>query len=142
MGLYLDGITWPAEIVEGSLKLTGDILNGDNSGRLQGSKAMYLEYSGTFYNYEFDIIRGRTCTDAVWDNLFRALTNPVNNHTMRLPFDQGTLRQTVYIAKVARTLRRQKDSGNKWEPTLAVQVVAMRAAWPAGGSLRGYTRGV
>lgn len=142
MSIKIDGIIWPVNWVADSVKISADILNGDNSGRMQGSKNMYLEYVGTFYNVEGQIIRGKNCTNAQWDALFETLTDPINQHTLEFPYKQGYMTQLVYIASVNRTLKKQDQHTNKWQSTIDVKFVAMRSMRMAGSSLKGYKAGV
>ena len=139
--IKIDNKNFNAEWVASSFEQTADILNGDNSGRLQGSKSMYLEYVGTFFNTSGQIRRQKTCTDAEWDNLYLTLANPKNDHTVVLPFGQGNLTTEVYIAKVTRKLIMQTNSRNVWESVYEVTYTAMDSQWLAGGSLTGYSGG-
>ena len=115
--IKIDGIFYNVEWVRKSLKLTADILNGENSGRLQGTGDMYLDYVGTFLNYTGQIHRSANCTDAEWNNLFLVLANPVNKHTVVFPFGNQKMGQDIYISKVERTLIKVDEDGNgeKWD---------------------------
>lgn len=138
--ITVDGINYNAEWVKG-LEQIADILNGDNSGRLQGTKSMYLEYVGTFFNTNGQIRRNSACTDSEWDRLFLTLANPKNDHTVVIPFGQGTLTTEIYISKVKRKLIKEKEGRKIWEPVYEVTYTAMDSQWPAGSSLKGYSGG-
>lgn len=140
--ITIDGKAYNAEWVSNSLEQTADILNGDNSGRLQGNKSMFLEYIGTFFNTGAQIHRSVTCTDAEWDSLYLALANPINSHTVVLPFGQGKLTTDIYISKVKRKLLLQKNGRNVWDKVYEVTFTAIDSQWLAGGSIQGYTEGV
>ena len=126
-------IAWEAN----SLKLTGEIINGDNSGRLAGNKDMYLEYECTFYNYEGTLVRGKNCSFEEWDRLFEVLSSPINDHYISFPLKQGELTSIyVYISEVERTLisrpannpspsNPNKAEFNLWSPKLNVKFVSM-----------------
>lgn len=136
--IEIDGIKFNAEWVANSLQQTADIINGDGSGRLQGSKSMYLEYVGTFFNHVGQIHRSKNCTNEEWNSLFRTLCNPRNKHVMSFPFDDGILKQEVYIAKIVRKLI-QIPNTNKWEPVYELTLPAVNAAWLVDKRLGGYT---
>ncbi len=132
--IYIDGTLYNAEWVSGSLEQTADILNGDNSGRLQGSKSMYLEYVGTFFNTSGQIRRKNDCTDSEWNNLYRALANPINSHTVRVPFDEGYMETDIYVSQIKRKLIKS----GKWNSAYEVTYTSIDSQWLAGGSLQGY----
>lgn len=140
--IKIDGISFNAEWQSKSFEQVADILNGDNVGRLQNTGDMYLDPIGTFYNTNGTIIRSQKCTDAEWDKLFKILSNPLSEHTVEIPFDQGYLTTKVYISQVKRTLIDQKFNRNKWSASYSVTFTAMESQWPAGGELQGYTVGV
>lgn len=142
--IIIDGITYNAEWVHSELKRKAEIINGDNSGRLQGDKDMYLEYVGTFFNYTGKIIRGKGCTDGEWDDLYMKLVNPVNDHRVKVPFNQGWLTEKIYISSIEQGLIKQSvDSNgkarNKWESTINITFTAMYSQWLASGSLKGFS---
>ena len=53
--ITIDGVNYKANWIESTLKRNAEIINGDASGRLQNTKAMYLDYVGTFYNYDGEV---------------------------------------------------------------------------------------
>ena len=114
-----------------------EIINGDNSGRLQGNKDMYLEYVGTFFNFDGTLIQDRDCTAEEWDSLLAVLANPINDHTVTVPFNQGTMTWQFYISSGERELIKVNEDGNRWARTIKVTLTAMRAQWLAGGQIQG-----
>ena len=140
--IEIDGIVYNAEWKSNSFEITADIINGDESGRLQGTKAMYLDYIGTFFNSGGEIVRKIGCTDEEWDSLFLVLANPINNHTVRIPFLQGYLETEIYISQVKTKLANQKNSRNKWSNSYSVTFTAMESQWLAGNEVYGYQEGV
>lgn len=137
--IEIDGIIYNAEWKSNSFEVTADIINGDESGRLQGSKDMFLDYIGTFFNSGGEIIRKRDCSDQEWSALFLVLSNPINNHTVKIPFLQGHLQTQIYISQIKSKLINQKLGKNKWNTSYSVTYTAMESQWFAGGSLQGYT---
>lgn len=116
---------------------TFEIINGDNSGRLQNTKEMYLEYVGTFFNFEGTLIQTRECTPEEWDRLLMVLANPINDHTVTVPFNQGTMTWKFYISSGAQGLKRITDDGNRWARSIKVTLTAMGAQWFAGKNIEG-----
>lgn len=137
--IKIDGIFYNAEWVRKSLKQAADILNGENSGRLQGTGDMYLDYVGTFINHSGQIHRSANCTDAEWNNLFLVLANPINKHTVVFPFGNQKMGQDIYISKVVRILIEVDEDGNgkKWEKAYEITFTAMNSAWRPGYELQG-----
>lgn len=133
-GVKYNNVNWKAN----SFELTADIINGDESGRLQGTKSMYLDYIGTFFNSSGEIVRRPECSDTEWDNLFKVLSNPVNKHTVKIPFLQGYLTTEIYISQVKSKLVNQKFEKNKWNTTYQVTFTAMESQWLAGNEIQGY----
>ncbi len=135
---YLDGKLYNADFVINSFEQTADILNGDESGRLKGTKEMYMQYVGTFFNHSFKLVRNNKCSDTEWAKLFDALADPHNAHTMKLPYGINNKKITVkvYISQVKRKLVDTK-SKNKWANTYEVAPVARTSNWLASGKLKG-----
>lgn len=136
--INIDGVEHKATWLQG-LEQIADILNGENSGRLQATGKMYLEYLGTFFNHKGELRRDADCTDAEWNALFRALANPVNKHTGSFPFGVNqVLEQEVYISQVVRKLKLIKET-NRWEKVYAVTFTAISPAWLPGGDIKGLS---
>ena len=140
--IEIDGVKYNAEWKSNSFEVTADIINGDESGRLQGTKDMYLDYVGTFFNSSGEIVRRKECTDEEWTELFIVLANPINNHTVKIPFLEGYLTTEIYISQVKSKLINQKFEKNKWYGTYSVTFTAMDSQWLAGGEIQGYTGGI
>lgn len=140
--IEIDGIIFNAEWQSNSFEQTADILNGDNAGRLQNTGDMFLDPIGTFFNNNGTIVRAKECDDTEWDDLFRTLSNPLGEHTVKVPFDQGNLTTQIYVSQIKRKLIKQSCGRNKWASTYAVTFTAMESQWLAGGNLQGYEEGV
>jgi hypothetical protein len=117
--------THKAEWIEKTLRRKAEIINGDASGRLQGTKAMFLDYVGTFYNYTGDLRREKDCTDAEWEALFKVLTNPINDHIITVPYGGTTLTSRFYISSVESGLITKKGGSNEWEKIYKVTFTSM-----------------
>lgn len=135
--ITIDNKKYDAEWVFNTLEQTADIINGDNSGRMQGNKSMYLDYVGTFFNHTGQIRRGKNCTDKEWDDLFLALANPINDHSIILPFGQSNLHTEVYISQIKRKLIKITTDCSVWTKVYDVTLTAINAQWLAGDSLQG-----
>lgn len=122
----------PEKIMVTDLTQKGEILSDKNSGRRQDF-GMYLGNAATFYNYTFTMHKRASCSAAEWDELFRILTNPVREHTLVMPHDQGETPPFVaYISSAYRPLIGVERSGNtqmnKWGD-IAVEFVATEPQW-------------
>lgn len=138
----IDNKYYDAEyLVKDGYSQTADILNGDNSSRLQLTGSMYLDYLGTFFNSDITLRRGRDCKEQEWNNLFLELCNPINQHNIDIPFGNGILTLDVYISQVKRNLIRVNYGSNIWQKTYSFTATAIDSNWLAGGSLQGYTEG-
>lgn len=124
--ITIDGVNYKANWIESTLKRNAEIINGDASGRLQNTKAMYLDYVGTFYNYDGDLRREKGCSDAEWEALFIVLTNPINNHTITVPFGNGTISNEFYISSVKSKLITSERGHNEWDKAYSVTFTSMR----------------
>ena len=134
--ITIDGQNYKATWLQG-LEQTADILNGENSGRLQGSAKMHLEYVGTFFNHKGSLRREANCSDWEWHALFLTLANPKNKHTVAFPFGVNqTLTQEIYISQLAKKLLYMRDT-NQWEPVYSVTFTAISPAWKADGTIKG-----
>lgn len=139
--IRIDDTYYNAEWVKDSLEQSADIINGDESGRLQGDKSMYLDYVGTFFNHKGQIRRGKKCTDEEWDNLFLTLANPINDHSVDFPFGQSTIEIQIYISQVVRKLVKLTADSNVWTKVYDVTFTAMESNWLASGDIRGLAKG-
>lgn len=134
--IKIDNIEYKANWAD-DFKRKFEIINGDNSGRLQGNKDMYLEYVGTFFNFEGTIIQGKNCTNDEWDELLMVLANPINDHTVTIPFNQSTMTWQFYISSGEQGLIKVTDDGNRWARTIQVTLTSMYAQWLAGSDIQG-----
>ncbi len=140
--IEIDGVVYNAEWKANSYEQTADIINGDESGRLQGHKSMFLDYVGTFFNSGGEILRGIGCSDEEWDELYQVLSNPVNDHSVKIPFNQGYMTTEIYVSQLKRKLVKQKLGRNIWGNSYSVTFTAMDSQWLAGGNIQGYEGGV
>ena len=133
--ITIDGKTYKVEWVADSFKRKAEILNGENSGRLQGTGAMFLEYVGTFFNFSGQIVKNTACSDEEWNEFYEVLSNPINKHIVTVPFGNDTMTAEIYISRVEQTLRRKtRDGKNKWANVIDVSLVATESQWLAGQS--------
>lgn len=140
--IKIDGIKYPVNWVQG-LKNSFEILNGNNAGRIQNTGDMFLDPMGTFFNYDGTIIQGKDCTAEQWDELFLVLANPLGEHEVVLPFNQGYMKWKFYISSGVRDCIKITEGENvRWANTIAVKFIAMESQWLAGDELQGYKKGV
>lgn len=138
--IEIDGVQYNVNWAEG-FESSFEILNGQNTGRLQNSGDMFLDPIGTFFNFSGTIVQSPQCSLDEWDNLLMTLANPLSEHTVIVPFNQGVMEWQFYVSSGKRSLKRI-TSENRWARTIDVKLIAMRSQWSAGGRLQGYTKGV
>lgn len=135
--IKIDGKNYNINWVMDSLQQTAEILNGNDSGRLQGTYNMYLQYGATFLNHKGDIVKSAGCTEGEWNLVFRVLMNPKNKHTITFPFDDGEIQFDVYISSIARGLKLIKQT-NKWDNVYSVSFISMNPCWRVDENFQGY----
>ena len=118
----LDGVTYDVLVPRKGIKRSGKILDGDNAGRNKPGD-MIRDIIGTYYNYSMQIDTSRL-NAAAYDQLYEALTAPVDSHTLKVPYGQGTITFEAYIANVDDTLDLMEDTRNLWGE-LTVNFIAM-----------------
>lgn len=135
--IKIDGKNYNVNWVSDSLKQTAEILNGENSGRLQGTYKMYLQYGATFLNHQGEILKTSKCSWDEWNEVFKVLMNPKNDHTIVFPFQNGEIELDVYISKISRSLKFIKET-NEWSKIYNVSFVSMSPSWMIDENLKGF----
>ena len=127
----LDGKTYNVRVPEGGIKRSGQVLDGDKAGRAQNG-SMIRDIIGTYYNYtiEFDT---SAASSAEYDELYNALTAPVDYHTLVIPYGQTTLAFRAYVTSAEDTLRSMAGGVNHWEG-LSAKFIAMKPQRTPGGA--------
>lgn len=127
----LDGKTYNVRVPEGGIKRSGQVLDGDKAGRAQNG-AMIRDIIGTYYNYtiEFDT---SAASSSEYDELYNALTAPVDYHTLVIPYGQTTLAFKAYVTSAEDTLRSMAGGVNRWEG-LSAKFIAMKPQRTPGGA--------
>ena len=121
-GFTVDGVQYNVLVPRDGLKRSGQILDGDNAGRLQNGR-MERDIIGTYYNYSLQIdTRGLSVAD--YDALYEVLTSPVNYHVVVMPYGQGTISFDAYVSGVEDNLIMSSGSRNTWGG-MTVDFVAM-----------------
>ena len=105
-----------------SLKRKAAVLDGDNAGRTQDAR-MHRDVRGTFYNYTV-AVDTKGVGEAAYDELYEALTAPVDSHVVTFPYGQNTLTFEAYIANAEDDLLRMTEAKNLWGK-LTFQITAM-----------------
>lgn len=109
-------------IPESGIKRSGQILDGQNAGRVLSGN-MIRDIIGTYYNYSISIETQQLNVDE-YDELYEAVTAPVDYHTLRVPYGQGTLTFRAYITNVDDVLETMADGVNRWGQ-LTLSFIAM-----------------
>lgn len=118
----VDGVQYNVLIPRDGLKRSGQILDGDDAGRLQNG-CMERDIIGTYYNYTLTIdTKGMRMSE--YDALYEVLTAPVDYHVVTLPYGQGVISFDAYVSGVEDNLIMAQASGNTWGG-MTVNFVAM-----------------
>lgn len=120
--LQVDGVSYNVLIPRDGLKRSGQILDGENAGRLQTGR-MERDIIGTYYNYTLTIDTKGTSI-AEYDSLYEVLTSPVDCHRVVMPYGQGTIAFDAYVSGVEDGLIAAEPSRNIWGG-MTVNFVAM-----------------
>lgn len=108
----VDGRSYNVTVPAGGLKRSGKVMDGDKAGRLQTGR-MERDIIGTYYNYSLQIdTKNLDVTE--YDDLFQALSAPVDYHTVTLPYGQSTLTFEAYVSNVDDVLKLMQDNRNLW----------------------------
>lgn len=108
----IDGTTYNVTVPVGGLKRSFKVLDGKNAGRVL-SGDMERDIIGTFYNYELQI-DARSASLAEYDQLYEALSAPVNFHTVVFPYGQSTLTFQAYVTEGQDSISRIAGGKNYW----------------------------
>ena len=118
----VDGVSYNVLIPRDGLKRSGQILDGENAGRLQTGR-MERDIIGTYYNYTLTIDTKGTST-AEYDALYEVLTSPADCHRVVMPYGQGAIAFDAYVSGVEDGLIAVEPSRNIWGG-MTVNFVAM-----------------
>lgn len=113
--LIIDGITWP---VTPKIKRRATLKASEIS-KLMLDKNFLNDVIGVYLSYEI------TVGIPFWNigrytNLYETLTDPVDGHSMILPYNQGNITITGRIEVVEDEYVRRPNGGNYWRDTTFV----------------------
>lgn len=118
----LDGKAYNVFVPQGGIKRSGQIVDGENSGRsLSGN--MIRDVIGTYYNYSISV-DVQQLSVSEYDALYDAITAPVDYHMLTVPYGQGTLTFKAYITSGDDVLETMADGMNRWGQ-LTMSFIAM-----------------
>ena len=118
----IDGKGFNVLIPEGGITRSFEIVDSENAGRLR-SGAMLRDIIGTYYNYSITIETNKLSASD-YDELYEIITEPVDSHTLTVPYGQHTLTFEAYITNGQDVLKKI-DSSNKWTG-LTINFIAMK----------------
>ena len=117
----MDGVTYRTLHVT-KLVRSFSVLDGENAGRVM-SGGMQRDVIGTYYNYQVEIDPD-AASRAEYDAFYRAISAPVDSHTLIVPFGQTTLTFQAYVTQGQDELTMMENSANRWE-NLSFNFIAM-----------------
>ncbi len=112
MGVFaINNIDYDVSVL--SLQREATILNGDNAGQLKNGNYV-RDVTGTIYNYAFEVAPNSDDL-ATYDSLYEAITAPVDNYPITVPFGQGDLSFDAYVVKTTDELRHMNQAKKLWD---------------------------
>lgn len=120
--IKIDGVTYDGIRVL-TVKRSFTVTDGENAGRLATSGRMVRDIIGTFYNYEFTV-DPKNASPETYDAFYQAITAPVDDHEVVVPYGQGSLTFDAYITTGDDELVLISDDANRWK-NLSFNVIAM-----------------
>ena len=89
MAIIMDGVTYQVRVKLGSLEQSFRVEDGDNAGKAMSGREI-RDVVGTYYDYSMEV-EPDPGHRADYDAFFRAISAPVDSHTITLPDGQGTM---------------------------------------------------
>lgn len=118
----VDGVSYPGVNVL-SIKRNFAVLDGPNAGRVMDG-TMKRDVIGTYYNYSMEVTSDYSDLEE-YDRLYEVISSPQDSHEIVVPYGQGTLTFTAYVANGDDELIHKRDHFNKWN-NLSVNFIAMK----------------
>lgn len=119
----IDGVEYPGVFVKSPIHRSFNVLDGENAGRTMDGR-MQRDIIGTYYTYRLEFDSSLSDPEE-YDALFEALSEPVDSHTITVPYGQDVLTFDAYVANGEDDLSRiYRNESRKWD-NLAVNFVAM-----------------
>jgi len=118
----VDGVAYPGVNVL-SLKRNFAVLDGPNAGRVMDGSTK-RDIIGTYYNYSCQVTSDYSDLTE-YDRLYEVISAPVDSHEIVVPYGQGTLTFTAYVANGDDELIHKRPDFNKWN-NLSFNFVAMK----------------
>ena len=100
--LSIDGKFYNVILPSNGVKRSFSILDGENSGRVQTGD-MVRDIIGTYYNYTLEIGQDPQYPKD-YDDLYEVVSNPVDFHTIIVPYAQGIYQFNAYVTDGEDTL--------------------------------------
>lgn len=118
----VDGVSYPGVNVL-SIKRNFAVLDGPNAGRVMDG-TVKRAVIGTYYNYSMEVTSDYSDLEE-YDRLYEVISSPQDSHEIVVPYGQGTLTFTAYVANGDDELIHKRDHFNKWN-NLSVNFIAMK----------------
>lgn len=99
--VFVSELNRSARIVES--KLSGDVRSGEH----------FRDMVGTYYDYDI-VIQTDALSETDYDDLYEALTAPVESRVVELPYGRGILTFEAYIDAVGDKLVSRRNGLSRW----------------------------
>lgn len=95
MTITLDGIDYDVRVVYDTLFRNFAIVEGGNSGMALSGKRI-ADIIGTKYSFSMQV-EPNPANPTAYDAFYEAISEPVETHTVKLPYNQSTITFEAYI---------------------------------------------
>lgn len=109
----IDGVAYNVTVPENGIRRNYAIRDGKAAGWAKSGRKR-RDVQGTYFNYEIDIETSQL-NYAEYDALFEVLSDPVESHTIVVPYGQTTLTYEAAIYSGGDKLRRIKGTDRLWK---------------------------
>lgn len=108
--IRIDGQSYDVGVI--SLKRTADFLDSEATERLENGD-IYRDLIGVYFNYELKLEPSQNNT--AYNRLWEKLTEPVEFHTVTVPYGNGDYTFVAYFAGVSDELAMMANGVNTWK---------------------------
>ena len=108
----IDGRDFDVRIPQDGIKRSGQVLDSAETERLENGE-MFRDIIGTYYNYTIQVDTKNLKVEE-YDELYDLVTQPVEKHTITVPYGQTTLSFDAYITSAEDSLLKRENGVNYW----------------------------
>lgn len=111
-GITVDGIHYRVHVTYGSMERAFQLIEGDNAGMMLTGRQT-RDILGTGYSYSMTFEQDPANADD-YDALFEALSDPVDSHSITVPYGQRTITFQAMVESGSDIFRGTVGGVKKW----------------------------